>query len=141
MEEIYHAEDQVYDWNSVLQHIKIVLCLTLYLVSLGLTKGVAKEGMAHFEEMMRQQLENSMHTELEKLLDTTTGAEREVYQLSVSLFLPPSLPPLWPSGCDLVGWWGSQCWENTKVTHTRARCQEGFHLHADRNKCIKYVII
>uniref|UniRef100_A0A4W6DUR3 UTP--glucose-1-phosphate uridylyltransferase n=1 Tax=Lates calcarifer TaxID=8187 RepID=A0A4W6DUR3_LATCA len=34
--------------------------------------------MAQFQEMMRQQLESSMHTELEKLLDTTTGAEREV---------------------------------------------------------------
>uniref|UniRef100_A0A8C4FDZ4 UTP--glucose-1-phosphate uridylyltransferase n=1 Tax=Dicentrarchus labrax TaxID=13489 RepID=A0A8C4FDZ4_DICLA len=42
-------------------------------------KGVAKGGMAQFQEMMRQQLESSMHTELEKLLDTTTGeAEREV---------------------------------------------------------------
>uniref|UniRef100_A0A3Q4GU04 UTP--glucose-1-phosphate uridylyltransferase n=1 Tax=Neolamprologus brichardi TaxID=32507 RepID=A0A3Q4GU04_NEOBR len=34
--------------------------------------------MAQFQEMMRQQLESSMHDELEKLLDTTTGAEREV---------------------------------------------------------------
>ncbi|KAG8000329.1 UTP--glucose-1-phosphate uridylyltransferase [Nibea albiflora] len=33
--------------------------------------------MAEFQEMMRQQLESSMHTELEKLLDTSTGAERE----------------------------------------------------------------
>ncbi|XP_006784029.1 UDP-glucose pyrophosphorylase 2b [Neolamprologus brichardi] len=44
----------------------------------GLSKGVANGGMAQFQEMMRQQLESSMHDELEKLLDTTTGAEREV---------------------------------------------------------------
>ncbi|TKS86029.1 UTP--glucose-1-phosphate uridylyltransferase [Collichthys lucidus] len=43
----------------------------------GLSKGVADRGMAQFQEMMRQQLESSMHTELEKLLDTSTGAERE----------------------------------------------------------------
>uniref|UniRef100_A0A669BB34 UTP--glucose-1-phosphate uridylyltransferase n=1 Tax=Oreochromis niloticus TaxID=8128 RepID=A0A669BB34_ORENI len=41
-------------------------------------KSVANGGMAQFQEMMRQQLESSMHDELEKLLDTTTGAEREV---------------------------------------------------------------
>lgn len=43
--------------------------------------------MAQFQEMMRQQLESSMHTELEKLLGTSTGAEKEVqsYELSVSL--------------------------------------------------------
>ncbi|CAG00304.1 unnamed protein product [Tetraodon nigroviridis] len=34
--------------------------------------------MAQFQEMMRQQLESSMHSELEKLLDTATGPEREV---------------------------------------------------------------
>uniref|UniRef100_A0A671TX14 UTP--glucose-1-phosphate uridylyltransferase n=2 Tax=Sparus aurata TaxID=8175 RepID=A0A671TX14_SPAAU len=43
-----------------------------------LSKGVAKGGMAQFQEMMRQQLESSMHTELEKLLGTSTGAEKEV---------------------------------------------------------------
>lgn len=40
---------------------------------------MANGGMAQFQEMMRQQLESSMHDELEKLLDTTTGAEREVH--------------------------------------------------------------
>lgn len=48
------------------------------LARLGLSKGVAKGGMAQFQEMMRQQLESSMHTELEKLLGTSTGAEKEV---------------------------------------------------------------
>ncbi|GLD69621.1 UTP--glucose-1-phosphate uridylyltransferase-like isoform X1, partial [Lates japonicus] len=48
------------------------------LQSHNLSKAVANRGMAQFQEMMRQQLESSMHTELEKLLDTTTGAEREV---------------------------------------------------------------
>lgn len=43
-----------------------------------LCKGDAESGMAQFEEMMRQQLESSMHSELEKLLDTTTGPEKEV---------------------------------------------------------------
>ncbi|XP_077438805.1 UDP-glucose pyrophosphorylase 2b isoform X3 [Vanacampus margaritifer] len=33
--------------------------------------------MSHFQEMMRQQLESSIHSEMEKLLDTTSGAERE----------------------------------------------------------------
>lgn len=45
----------------------------------GLSKGGAEKGMAQFQEMMRQQLESSMHTELEKLLDTTTGTEKEVH--------------------------------------------------------------
>lgn len=44
----------------------------------GLTKGLANGGMAEFQEVMRQQLESSMHTELEMLLDTATGAEKEV---------------------------------------------------------------
>uniref|UniRef100_A0AAQ6IHD9 UTP--glucose-1-phosphate uridylyltransferase n=1 Tax=Anabas testudineus TaxID=64144 RepID=A0AAQ6IHD9_ANATE len=39
---------------------------------------VPNKGMAQFQEMMRQQLESSMHTELEKLLNTVTGAEKEV---------------------------------------------------------------
>lgn len=44
--------------------------------------------MAQFQEMMRQQLESSMHTELELLLGTTTGAEKEVRLLvPSSLFL------------------------------------------------------
>lgn len=56
---------------------------------LGLSKGVAEGRMALFQEMMRQQLESSMHTELDKLLGTTTGAEKEVHShtLSVSLLL------------------------------------------------------
>uniref|UniRef100_H3BYT3 UTP--glucose-1-phosphate uridylyltransferase n=1 Tax=Tetraodon nigroviridis TaxID=99883 RepID=H3BYT3_TETNG len=44
----------------------------------GLGKGDTERGMAQFQEMMRQQLESSMHSELEKLLDTATGPEREV---------------------------------------------------------------
>ncbi|KAI4812896.1 hypothetical protein KUCAC02_024258 [Chaenocephalus aceratus] len=34
--------------------------------------------MAQFQEMMRQQLESSMNAELEKLLDSTEGSDREV---------------------------------------------------------------
>ncbi|XP_064817926.1 UTP--glucose-1-phosphate uridylyltransferase-like, partial [Oncorhynchus masou masou] len=34
--------------------------------------------MAQFQEEMRQQLETSMHAELEKLLDTATGVDKEV---------------------------------------------------------------
>ncbi|XP_015244921.1 PREDICTED: UTP--glucose-1-phosphate uridylyltransferase-like isoform X2 [Cyprinodon variegatus] len=34
--------------------------------------------MAQFQEMMRQQLESSMDAELEKLVDTVTGADRDV---------------------------------------------------------------
>lgn len=45
----------------------------------GLSKGVVNGGMAQFQEVMRQQLESSMHTELEKLLDTASGAEKEVH--------------------------------------------------------------
>lgn len=51
----------------------------------GLDKGDTERGMAQFQEMMRQQLESSMHSELEKLLDTATGPEKEVRLL-----------PLWP---------------------------------------------
>lgn len=41
-------------------------------------KGDGESRMAQFEEVMRQQLESSMHSELEKLLDTATGPEKEV---------------------------------------------------------------
>ncbi|XP_050989253.1 UDP-glucose pyrophosphorylase 2b isoform X1 [Labeo rohita] len=47
-------------------------------------EGLSKElpsninGMAQFQEVMRQQLESSMHVELEKLLSTVKGAEAEV---------------------------------------------------------------
>lgn len=34
--------------------------------------------MAQFQEEMRQQLESSMHAELEKLLSTSKGADAEV---------------------------------------------------------------
>ncbi|XP_052361020.1 UTP--glucose-1-phosphate uridylyltransferase-like isoform X2 [Oncorhynchus keta] len=34
--------------------------------------------MAQFQEEMRQQLETSMHAELEKLLDTAMGVDKEV---------------------------------------------------------------
>lgn len=44
----------------------------------GLSKGVPNGGMAQFQEVMRQQLETSMHAELEKLLDTATGVDKEV---------------------------------------------------------------
>ena len=44
----------------------------------GLGKGDTDRGMAQFQEMMRQQLESSMHNELEKLLNTATGPEKEV---------------------------------------------------------------
>lgn len=55
--------------------------------------------MAQFQEMMRQQLESSMQTELEKLLDTSTGSEKEVHQHTPPL--PPPPVALKPSGCDL----------------------------------------
>ncbi|CAG6016474.1 unnamed protein product [Menidia menidia] len=43
----------------------------------GLCRGAPTKGMAQFQEMMRQQLESSMHAELEKLLGSA-GAEKEV---------------------------------------------------------------
>lgn len=46
----------------------------------GLRKGAVEGRMAQFQEMMRQQLESSMHTELEKLLDTSAGPEKEVHR-------------------------------------------------------------
>uniref|UniRef100_A0A8C7XQC9 Uncharacterized protein n=1 Tax=Oryzias sinensis TaxID=183150 RepID=A0A8C7XQC9_9TELE len=36
------------------------------------------EGMAQFQEIMRQQLESSMQAELQKLLGTASGSEEEV---------------------------------------------------------------
>lgn len=72
--------------SSMLQQCETLSPIFLhYLACPGLSKGVAKGGMAQFQEMMRQQLESSMHTELEKLLDTTTGTEREVYSRTPSL--------------------------------------------------------
>lgn len=56
--------------------------------------------MAQFQEMMRQQLESSMDAELEKLVDTVTGADRDVRQHHR---LRPSPLRLRPSGCDLEG--------------------------------------
>ncbi|PWA14030.1 hypothetical protein CCH79_00015801 [Gambusia affinis] len=44
----------------------------------GLSERVPHKGMAQFQEMMRQQLESSMDAELEKLVDTVTGADRDV---------------------------------------------------------------
>ncbi len=46
----------------------------------GLSKELPSNsnGMAQFQEVMRQQLESSMHAELEKLLGTAKGAEAEV---------------------------------------------------------------
>lgn len=50
--------------------------------------------MAQFQEMMRQQLESSMHTELEKLLDTSAGPEKEVHRPTHSDPLPHPSPLL-----------------------------------------------
>lgn len=62
---------------------------TLTLRCLVLIAGLSKElprnayGMAQFQEVMRQQLESSMHNELEKLLNTAKGADAEVrYKLT-----------------------------------------------------------
>ncbi|XP_054885265.1 UDP-glucose pyrophosphorylase 2b isoform X1 [Poeciliopsis prolifica] len=44
----------------------------------GLSERVPHKGMAQFQEMMRQQLESSMDAELEKLVNTVTGADRDV---------------------------------------------------------------
>lgn len=56
--------------------------LTLkFVVSIvGLSKELPSNfyGMAQFQEVMRQQLESSMHVELEKLLSTAKGADAEV---------------------------------------------------------------
>lgn len=69
--------------------------------------------MAQFQEMMRQQLESSMHTELEKLLDTVVGAEKEVRWLL----------PLHPSGCDLQGGGGDTYWSPYTLIHTYMMCR------------------
>lgn len=61
------------------QQCKTLSPIFHFLACPGLSKGVPDVGMAQFQEMMRQQLESSMHTELEKLLDTTTGTEKEVH--------------------------------------------------------------
>lgn len=78
---------------SYYTHVKIwnvcVNCRTLppssSLSCPGLGKGDSERGMAQFQEMMRQQLESSMHSELEKLLDTATGPEKEVRLLHLWL--------------------------------------------------------
>lgn len=44
----------------------------------SLTTDLSKGAMSEFQEQMRQQLESSMHKELEKLGATTKGAEAEV---------------------------------------------------------------
>lgn len=66
----------------------------------GLRKGAVEERMAQFQEMMRQQLESSMHTELEKLLDTSAGPEKEVQRPTHSSSDPlphpsPLLSTIW----------------------------------------------
>lgn len=66
----------------------------------GLSKGVVEERMAQFQEMMRQQLESSMQTELEKLLDTSTGSEKEVRQHA---------PPLSPCCSHTIWLWFGVC--------------------------------
>ncbi|MED6271993.1 hypothetical protein CHARACLAT_025774, partial [Characodon lateralis] len=55
----------------------------------SLSERVAHKGMAQFQEMMRQQLESSMDTELEKLVDTVSGTDRDVRRHPV--FIPPFL--------------------------------------------------
>lgn len=61
----------------------------------GLGKGDSERGMAQFQEMMRQQLESSMHSELEKLLNTATGPEREVRWLTLCSHTLPVSPAIW----------------------------------------------
>ena len=51
---------------------------------LDLRKGGASRGMAQFQEVMVQQLESSMDQELEHLLHTASGAEKEVHTLRTS---------------------------------------------------------
>lgn len=57
-----------------------VLRLTLRLdVFAGVSTSVPPDSsMAQFQEVMRQQLESSMHSELEKLMNTSKGAGAEV---------------------------------------------------------------
>ena len=43
-----------------------------------LTADLSRGAMSEFQEKMRQQLESSMHKELEKLAATAEGAEAEV---------------------------------------------------------------
>lgn len=83
-----------------------------------LRKGMLNGGMSHFQEIMRQQLESSIHSEMEKLLGTTAGAEREV---TSPLRGPTFFHSHRASGCDLEG--GGGCRENTRVTHTVLRCK------------------
>lgn len=71
--------------------------------------------MAQFQEMMRQQLETLMYTELEKLLDNTTEAEKEVQiTLTHSLCLRMTIW-LWFKGMvgSRASTWQTQEW------HTR----------------------
>lgn len=51
----------------------------------GLCEESAHRGMAQFQEIMRQQLEGSMQAELQKLLGTASGSEKEVRLLRLSL--------------------------------------------------------
>lgn len=49
------------------------------IVIAGVSTSVAPDSsMAQFQEVMRQQLESSMHAELEKLWSTAKGADTEV---------------------------------------------------------------
>lgn len=52
--------------------------MSLYVEGLSKELPSNSNGMAQFQEVMRQQLESSMHAELEKLLGTAKGAEAEV---------------------------------------------------------------
>lgn len=57
--------------------LTLVLCLYLC-VCVELSRGALNGAMTEFQEKLREQHENSMHKELEKLLSTTKGAEAEV---------------------------------------------------------------
>lgn len=65
------------------------LTLKCVVLIVGLSKELPRNtyGMAQFQEVMRQQLESSMHLELEKLLNTAKGADAEVrFKLKFNIF-------------------------------------------------------
>ncbi|KAI4891251.1 hypothetical protein NFI96_014087, partial [Prochilodus magdalenae] len=45
---------------------------------IGVSRQLPDKSMAQFQEVMRQQLESSMHAELEKLVSTAKGADAEI---------------------------------------------------------------
>lgn len=58
----------------------------MVLFCVELSRGALNGVMTEFQEKLRQQHENSMHKELEKLLSTAEGAEAEVglYKQSIT---------------------------------------------------------